>query len=371
MQAKTMILIVIAVGCGLVATIGISQMVDRKGKESEDETVQLFVAAVSININDKINSQNVRLETWPRDRVPEGSITDLEDLQHRYARQRLFPGEPIMAAKLMDTNSGSASILIPPGHRVCPIKVQGSHNSVANLINPGDRVDVLVFLRATTGIDFTGTKTFLHNITVFAIDQKTARDEDTDDTPQNAHTVSLIVTPKQAEKLTLASELGSLRLVMRHPGEVDDDSETNQEGTSIHALIYGTEENDPQDPVHSNELRSSLVDSYDLEPADSPRNGLFSMLPWNRGSAEDTDATEDEDEDVEHRIFVHGQRGVRVFEFHVGQERPVERVVGEPAADPFSESSDINGGSDFSDQPGFDDFSTDADDTDDADEDDG
>jgi Flp pilus assembly protein CpaB len=364
MQAKTIILIVIAVGCGLVATIGISQMVDRKGGEVGGETVKMFVAAVNIDIGDKLDSQNVRLEEWPRDRVPEGTITNLKDLEDRYARQRLFPGEPIMSAKLMEENS-SITILIPEGFRVCPIKVQGGHNSIANLINPGDRVDVLVFLRATTGVEFTGTKTFLRNIRVFAVDQKTARDAKDDDAPQNAQIVSLLVTPKQAEKLTLASELGSLRLVLRHPGEKTTGLESRREGTSIQSLFYGDDDDDvTEDETEQplNQFESSLIDDA-TDPENPPQKSLLHLLPWYTAKT-DSDSSEEGEVVVEHTIYVHGENGVRVFEFQQGQDRPVERIFGEPEQPEdldegsFSESSDLNEESDYSDQPEFDDFST-------------
>src|SRR5688572_9473452 len=98
MKSKSLILIVIACGCGLVASIGISQVMDRGGAPAPD-TTQILVALNDVNINDKLDAQNVRLEDWPKDRVPEGSFAKLEDVKDQFTRARLYKGEPIIKAK--------------------------------------------------------------------------------------------------------------------------------------------------------------------------------------------------------------------------------------------------------------------------------
>jgi pilus assembly protein CpaB len=351
MQAKTMILIVVAIICGLVATIGISQMVDGKGGVAGGETVKLFVASTNVDIGTKLDSQNVRLEEWPRDRVPEGAITKLDELESKYARQRLFPGEPIMGAKLQESVAGDISVLIPPGHRVCPIKVQGGSNAGANLIDPGDHVDVLVFLQKSSEMNFTGTKTILRDIRVFAVDHRTQREVAGDEAAvKNAQSVSLLVTPKQAERLTLASELGSLRLILRHPGEPTDEEDGDQ-GTSVESMLSGDQ--DQQTAEHG-------------VPTTAPGNRLLDLLgtpPPRQTPTTVAQVPVIVEPEVEHRIFIHGDSSVRVFEFQSGQQRPVEWTPA-PAAStystgsaPFSQSSTGNRRSDSSDLPSFDDFS--------------
>ena len=81
---------------------------------------------------------------------------------------------------------------------------------------PGDRVDVLVFLNRnpSTGVTETSAKTLLQDISVFAVDTLTATQRKGDkEEPVAAKTISLLVTPTQAQKVTLASELGTIRLV--------------------------------------------------------------------------------------------------------------------------------------------------------------
>ena len=86
MRAKNMMLFVIAVGCGLVASIGVSQYMERAAGagQGEVETAKIFVATTDVSQGQKLDATNVKLEEWPKDRVPEGAITELEQLDDRF-----------------------------------------------------------------------------------------------------------------------------------------------------------------------------------------------------------------------------------------------------------------------------------------------
>lgn len=232
MQAKTLVLVLIAMVCGLVATMGISRVMEQQGTQRPIETVKIFVAATDIDIGAALTSQNVKLEEWPKDRVPEGAITRLEDLEGRFARQRLYPGEPVLLAKLMDSNSDTA-MTIPEGYRACSIKVSGEI-AVGNLIKPGDRVDVIVFLHKSADVPVTSARTILRDVRVWAVNEKTERTVDDMGKVTVAQTVSLLVTPKQVELLTLATQLGDLRLSLRRP---NDTKEAEDSGMTVDDLL--------------------------------------------------------------------------------------------------------------------------------------
>jgi pilus assembly protein CpaB len=135
-------------------------------------------------------------------------------------KTRFYIGEPIIEAKLFGKGDagGAATDLIPKGFRVVSVKVDV--NSGSGLILPGDRVDVLVHLQDQPGrqIEGSGTKTFLQNIKVFAVNDVFARGSG-DETSITAKTISLLVTPQQANLVTMANEMGKIRLVMRSPGD--------------------------------------------------------------------------------------------------------------------------------------------------------
>jgi Flp pilus assembly protein CpaB len=108
MRAKSLLLLIIALGCGTVASVGISQvMMDQKSQTpSEPPTVEILVAVKDVDVNQKLTSDLVKLEKWPQNRVPEGAMYKLEEAQDRYVRQRMYPGEPILAGKLNDSIVG-------------------------------------------------------------------------------------------------------------------------------------------------------------------------------------------------------------------------------------------------------------------------
>lgn len=234
MRVKSLVLVMIALVCGLLATIGISQVIDKNSKAgAAQETVKIFVSIADIDIGNALTSENVKLEPWPKDRVPEGAITRLDELENRFARQRLYAGEPILAAKLMDSNSDT-TMTIPEGFRACSIKVSGEV-VVGNLVKPGDRVDVIVFLRKSGDVPLTGTRTILRDVRVFAVNSKTERSVDEQGQVTTAQTVTLLVNPKQVELLTLASELGNLRLCLRRPN--DAQSIASDDGTTVESFL--------------------------------------------------------------------------------------------------------------------------------------
>lgn len=238
MRPKSIVLLILALGCGLVASVGINQVLAsrRAASSSPGGTTNIFVAIKDIGIGDPIIPELVKLEEWPENKVPAGAITKLEQLEDRRARVRFFPGEPILEAKLLPKGEemSSASDVVPKGMRVVAVRVD-AQSSGGYLLLPGDRVDVMVHLAANASVSVpeTLTRTILQNVKVFAIDDIFNREKDGKNTIA-AKTVSLLVTPKQAELLTLARSIGEIQLSIRN---VDDNSVTETEGATLHELL--------------------------------------------------------------------------------------------------------------------------------------
>jgi pilus assembly protein CpaB len=168
MRPKSLLLLGLALGCGLVASIGISQvMKDGQGKGTM-ETVPIWIALHNINLGDPIDQKMVRLEEWPKDKVPRGAISKIEDIEGRRPRSAIIEGEPILEAKLLDPGQVADPIRsIPKGMRLKTIAVD-AEQSAAGLLGPGDRVDVQLFVRkdAKTGVETAKSKVILQNIRV-------------------------------------------------------------------------------------------------------------------------------------------------------------------------------------------------------------
>ncbi|MFO0899034.1 MAG: Flp pilus assembly protein CpaB [Pirellulales bacterium] len=262
MRPKSLMLLVLALGCGLVASVGISQVMDRKPVQAPvGETQDVLVTVQDVTYGTPLTAEAVKLEKWPKDKVPAGALADVQKVTGRRARGKLFKGEPILEAKLLSAESGAgASTEIPAGFRVVSVKVDASTTG-GSLVLPGDRVDVLVNVRANTGAGImeTSTKTILQDIRVFAVDQvyKVEAIED-QESAISAKTVSLLVTPSQAERIALAEELGKIRLAIRSP---DDDEMGDAPGANASHLLSGSEKSDRDDESGKNtENKTDFVD---------------------------------------------------------------------------------------------------------------
>jgi len=214
---KPIILMTVALGCGLVAAIGVfKQMGKNSAASSQEKPVKVVVAAREININEPLTEENVKVVDWPADQKLQGAASEVKDLEGKYARVRLYPGEPILDGKIMGITDASSSLRVPKGYRVVSVKVS-LDSSVSNLIEPGDRVDVIAVIRPSRENPTAVAKTILKAVRVFAINSEIVRSLDPDKSPEEARTVSLLLKPEQAEKLMMATELGKIKLAMRSP----------------------------------------------------------------------------------------------------------------------------------------------------------
>lgn len=151
----------------------------------------------------------------------EGAV-QIDDFNGAVVRRALRAGEMIPPAALMKAGEGGfLSAVLEPGMRAVSIAVNAT-SGTAGFISPGDRVDLLVTHRIKThtsssGAEFGGeesvvSETFVHNVRVVAVDQML-------DNPENkailAKTVTVEVTPRQAEQVSVAAEMGKISMALR------------------------------------------------------------------------------------------------------------------------------------------------------------
>jgi pilus assembly protein CpaB len=251
----------------LIASIGISQVVERNssGGKEEVQTQPIFVAMVDMGIGQELNAQAVKLEEWPIDKIPEGAVTDAAQIEGMCPNQRMFAGEPLLLGKISDSDSmRKNSQTIKKGYRVVSVKVDMA-SSVSYLITPGDRVDVLAFSGSGGRSQ---AEAILANIEVFAINDKVTREVDGEGSSMQAKTVSLLVTPSQATKLMAHSYHGRINLSLRRP---DDDEDSVEEIADLEPVAPPVETGLPV-----------FETDFSPEPADSG----FVMEVLEGGSAE-------------------------------------------------------------------------------------
>jgi pilus assembly protein CpaB len=148
---------------------------------------------------------------------PKGAILKPEDAVGRGVITEIFQGEPILDSHLAGLGSGGGlAPTIPQGMRACAVRVD-EVVGVAGFVIPGMRVDVLVSGNppsegASEGVV---TQTLLQNIQVLSAGTDIQRDAE--GKPQQVQVVNLLVTPEQAELLSLASNSLKVQLVLRNP----------------------------------------------------------------------------------------------------------------------------------------------------------
>lgn len=150
--------------------------------------------------------------------LPRGAIQDRAKVIGRGVVSDLYQGEPILESRLAAVGSGGGlAATIPSGMRVCAVKVDDVVG-VAGFVTPGMRVDVLIS-GAPPGSENTAqgpeVKTLLQNIEVMSAG--TDIQKDTEGKPHQVQVVNLLVTPEQAETLSLASSQTHIQLVLRNP----------------------------------------------------------------------------------------------------------------------------------------------------------
>ena len=226
MKSKSLILLVLSIGFGIVAAIGISQVMKSQAIADPVEAPRgpVLLASTDLGLHEKLTEENVTLENWPIDTIPEGAVTTLEEITDMVTKTRMSPGIPIVHNAIQHKNI-SFSPPIPKGMKVVAVRV-AAHDTIGNLLRPGNKVDVIgVFKQRNpvTNQRTTNSRTFLKALEVYSIGNKTEIDPSEKGPNQNASSiVGLLVTQKQSEALVFVQDTGSIKLVLR-----GDDVENN------------------------------------------------------------------------------------------------------------------------------------------------
>lgn len=189
----------------------------RKGgpRQGKAKTRNVVVAARALPVGVSLKADDVKLAKVPEDQFPAGGFEKLEQVLDRPVVSSILAEEPVREGRLALRGSGlGLAPIIPTGMRAVAVRVN-EVVGVAGFVLPGMRVDVLVTGRPG-GQEQTVTKTILQDIQVLSAGQKI--EPDARGQAINAPVVTLLVSPEQAEVLTLASE-GRIQLVLRNSGD--------------------------------------------------------------------------------------------------------------------------------------------------------
>jgi pilus assembly protein CpaB len=226
MEAKPKTAVIIGIVAVVVAGIASMLLYQRlKGQEEMMKkavaTESIVVANEQISVGGTIKPGQVKMANWPKAELPAGSFTNSEQVVGRTAIDRFVPGDPIVEVKLIpkEGQTGILSYKIPEGHRAMTVAVD-QVSGVAGFITPGNMVDVVLTIAPEEANKKPISKIVLQNVPVLATGQIISQ-EKKDEKPVVVPTVTMDVTPEDAEKLAIASTQGRLQLVLRRAGDAD------------------------------------------------------------------------------------------------------------------------------------------------------
>jgi pilus assembly protein CpaB len=212
-------IIPIAVIASALATFGLYKVLQQQSKRSAGPKVayqKVVVAGCDLQMGKKLEATDLKVSDWPVTIVPAGSYPTASELVGRVMKTESQTGEAVIEGKLAPKGSeGGFSSIIPAGMRALTVSVNNS-SGVGGFILPNTHVDVLVTVSSPVQKGESTTKIILEDIKVLAVDQTFERKEDD---PVIVQTVTLLVTPDDAEKLVLASTEGKLQLSLRNTSD--------------------------------------------------------------------------------------------------------------------------------------------------------
>jgi len=188
----------------------------RMNADAKPATAQIMVAARSLPVGTMIGDMDVKIGAWSGP-LPANAITKKEEAVGRGVIANIYEGEPLLDSRLAAKGAGAGlAATIPQGMRAVAIRVN-EVVGVAGFVVPGQRVDVLVLGQPPGGSSSTGTlaKTILQNIAVLSAGQNIQKDSE--GKPVTVQVVNVLVTPEQAETLSLISNDMRIQLVLRNP----------------------------------------------------------------------------------------------------------------------------------------------------------
>ena len=259
MRARTLILMMFAlIAAGgtyvlaqnwIEAQRGALNQVAKQAQPKLTPTIEVLVAASELTAGQFIKTPNLRWQTWPKEGVSDAYFVKgrkypaknekgekvemdiIEAFVGSVVRSRISAGEPISDGRVVRPGDrGFLAAVLGAGNRAISVPINAT-TGISGFVFPGDRVDLLLTHTVAESLDSDvvrrATETVLSDIRVLAVDQRT---DDAEGKAELAKTATLEVTPKQAEIISVANELGRLSLSLRSLAQSEATDDTRPAG---------------------------------------------------------------------------------------------------------------------------------------------
>jgi pilus assembly protein CpaB len=210
----------VALALGFLVSMLVYRNLQSRTGGSSESGIDVIVAADDLQVGARVEEHDIKIIKIPAADLPPGAPRRRSDVLGHGVIVPISKGEFILPNRLAGENAGSGlPSLIPPGMRAVSVRVN-EVVSVAGFVTPGTRVDVLLTGTPGGGAE-QQTTTVLQNVAVLASGhtlERTATGE-----AQTTAVITLLVSPDDAQRLTLASSEGHIQLALRNPLDTKQD----------------------------------------------------------------------------------------------------------------------------------------------------
>jgi pilus assembly protein CpaB len=219
-RTRLLMIGVLALALGAFVSLLVYKNLQGRGPSTVEAGADVIVAADDIQVGARVEEHDVRIAKFPATGLPAGAYAKRSQVLGRGVIIPIARGEFILPSKLAPENAGAGlPSLIPPGMRAVSVRVN-EVVSVAGFVGPGTRVDVLL-TGTPNGSSESQTTTVLQNVAVIASGHTLERNASGE--AQSTPVITLLASPEDAERLTLASSEGKIQLSLRNPLDTHQD----------------------------------------------------------------------------------------------------------------------------------------------------
>ena len=241
----------------------------------KEEGAQVLVAKKNMPAGQFVKPEDLDWRPWPKDGVAptyyqKGKV-EKTALIGAVVRRGIAAGEPISDGKIAKPgDQGFLAAVLEPGMRAITVGVNQT-SGIAGFVFPGDRVDLLLTTELGNvdgGQKRFATETVLTNIRVLAMDQRV---NDIENTPKVSRTMTVEVTPKQAEMIAVAGQLGHLSLALRSLARDDQPKDAKKDAATT--AVAGTDQDDLAKSAKPEKGKPDIAVAADSAETQPPKRG--------------------------------------------------------------------------------------------------
>lgn len=344
MKTKSIMLIAVSLGFGLIAAIGMSQVLGQKSSDSgpKVEMVEVFVANKALEHGDELKlEENINVEKRPKTDVPDNAVLTKDDLANMVAIQKIPKGLYIVSDCIRDKSTANLSRQPPNGYDAFAFDTK-VEDTLHNTLQPGDRVNVIgVFrFRNQFGDEVRAPKTFLKNIEVWQINNAHRISAEGEET--KIQTISVLLTAKQCEMALLAKDIASVIQFTKTNKNVTSDT---TEDFDINSLA-GMNNNQPKQD------EPETADDEPEEVVDETSESQKFIDELNAATKTDSQTTEPAKPKFKHTMTIY--KGNQIIKYGKKDDESLFTVVEQTVSADNQQNPvepTVTAEDDFSDQP--------------------